>query len=73
VLSLAEAVEHPHNVARGTFADRGRGIPLPAVAPRFSRTAARFEDTPVDTAAALAAWGLGEEQRTAALSASSPA
>lgn len=35
VLSLAEAPRHPHNVARGTFADVD-GRPQPAPAPRYS-------------------------------------
>ena len=35
VLSMAEAAEHPHNVARGTFIERD-GVAQPAPAPRFS-------------------------------------
>jgi alpha-methylacyl-CoA racemase len=35
VLSLAEAPDHPHNRARGTFVDR-EGLVQPAPAPRFS-------------------------------------
>jgi alpha-methylacyl-CoA racemase len=37
VLTLEEALHHPHNVARGTFVDVA-GAPLPGPAPRFSRT-----------------------------------
>jgi len=37
VLSLSEAPQHPHNQARGTFAEVD-GVVQPAVAPRFSRT-----------------------------------
>jgi len=37
VLSLAEAPQHPHNRARGTFVEID-GVPQPAPAPRFSRT-----------------------------------
>lgn len=37
VLSLTEAVQHPHNVARRTFVEVD-GAPQPAPAPRFSRT-----------------------------------
>jgi alpha-methylacyl-CoA racemase len=37
VLSWAEAPEHQHNVARGTFTDVD-GVRQPAPAPRFSRT-----------------------------------
>lgn len=40
VLSLAEASEHPHNVARGLFVEVG-GKKQPAPAPRLSRTPAR--------------------------------
>jgi len=37
VLSLSEAPEHPHNVARSTF-ETHDGLVQPAPAPRFSRT-----------------------------------
>lgn len=37
VLSMSEAPEHPHNVARGTFRHEG-GLVRAAPAPRFSRT-----------------------------------
>ena len=37
VLSFAEAREHPHNVARGTFVEE-YGVVQPAPAPRLSRT-----------------------------------
>jgi alpha-methylacyl-CoA racemase len=39
VLDLAEAPEHPHNVARGTFIDL-EGVLQPAPAPRYSMTEA---------------------------------
>ena len=39
VLSLKEAPQHPHNVARGTFVEEG-GMVQPAPAPRFSATPA---------------------------------
>ena len=39
VLSLTEAPQHPHNVARGTFVRAG-DVVQPAPAPRFSRTPA---------------------------------
>ncbi len=42
VLAMREAVAHPHNVARGTFADVG-GATQPMPAPRYSGTAT---DTP---------------------------
>lgn len=37
VLTFDEAVDHPHNVARGTLIRRNDGIE-PSIAPRFSRT-----------------------------------
>jgi alpha-methylacyl-CoA racemase len=45
VLSLAEAPEHPHNKARGTFTEVA-GIVQPAPAPRFSRTEAEISGPP---------------------------
>jgi len=63
VIPLTAAVEHPHNVARGTFVDRD-GIVQPAPAPRFSRTAASLTTGPTkagaDTREALAAWGIAD-------------
>jgi alpha-methylacyl-CoA racemase len=38
VLTLTEAVAHPHNAARGNFVEV-EGVAHPAVAPRFSRSA----------------------------------
>jgi crotonobetainyl-CoA:carnitine CoA-transferase CaiB-like acyl-CoA transferase len=57
VLSMPEAIAHPHNVARGTFVDVA-GVMQSGPAPRFSRT---VPDTPTaprppDTDAALAGW-----------------
>jgi alpha-methylacyl-CoA racemase len=56
VLSMTEALHHPHNLARGTFIDVG-GVMQPAPAPRYSETIC---DTPIkprrpgeDTAAML--------------------
>jgi alpha-methylacyl-CoA racemase len=63
VLDLAEAPEHPHNRARGTFyAEAGGVLPMPA--PRFDRTPPAIP-TPssrpgADTVTGLAAWGFGE-------------
>jgi alpha-methylacyl-CoA racemase len=37
VLTLEEALAHPHNIARGTFVEVD-GAPMPGPAPRFSRT-----------------------------------
>jgi len=45
VLSIPEAVEHPHNVHRGTFVEVA-GIPQPGPAPRFSRTEAAIARPP---------------------------
>jgi alpha-methylacyl-CoA racemase len=60
VLTMSEAREHPHNVARGTFTEV-EGAPQPAPAPRFSRTPGAISRTPVvpgtDTDEALADWG----------------
>ncbi|HEY7015460.1 MAG TPA: CaiB/BaiF CoA-transferase family protein [Streptosporangiaceae bacterium] len=60
VLSPAEAHRHPHNAARGTFAEVG-GVVQPAPAPRFGRTPAGHPDAPpvpgADTDTVLA--GLG--------------
>ena len=64
VLTMGEAIAHPHNQARETFVDVG-GSPQPAPAPRYSRTVA---DTPqpakqpgVDTDELLAELGLSDE------------
>ncbi len=66
VLSPAEAAEHPHNVARGTFV----GPPLqPAPAPRFSATPARVGAAPqppgAGTREGLRRWGIDEERLAA--------
>jgi crotonobetainyl-CoA:carnitine CoA-transferase CaiB-like acyl-CoA transferase/acyl-CoA synthetase (AMP-forming)/AMP-acid ligase II len=42
VLTMSEALHHPHNVQRGTFTEVG-GIVQPAPAPRFSRTPAQVQ------------------------------
>ncbi len=62
VLSYAEAPEHPHLAARGTYVAH-HGIVQPAPAPRFSRTPAHLSTPPplvsgADTRAALEAWGI---------------
>jgi len=65
VTTLADAPEHPHNAARGTFADVG-GLIQPAPAPRFSRTPAGPPDPPVapgaSTGEVLAGLGFTDEQ-----------
>mgnify|MGYP001211654778 CR=1 FL=1 len=45
VLTMSEAVQHPHNLARGTFVDIA-GITQPAPSPRFSRTVAEVQRPP---------------------------
>ena len=67
VLSMAEAPQHPHNIARGTFVTRN-GVVQPAPAPRFSATPTRLALPPPapgeHTDAILAGLGLsGEEVR----------
>lgn len=60
VLSMTEAVEHPHNQARGTFVER-EGMVQPGPAPRFSRTQPGIQGPPPQpgshTNEALEAWG----------------
>ncbi|HVQ09972.1 MAG TPA: CaiB/BaiF CoA-transferase family protein [Allosphingosinicella sp.] len=69
VLSLAEAPEHPHNRARGTFIDLD-GVTQPAPAPRYSGTATAPPQAPrADADALLAELGYAPE-RIAALRAS---
>jgi alpha-methylacyl-CoA racemase len=61
VLSLDEAPEHPHAVARSAFIDVG-GTVQPAPAPRFSKTPAAVPAPPpqrgADTEAVLRDWGV---------------
>ena len=59
VLTLEEAIHHPHNVARGSFVDVA-GAPMPAPAPKFSKTPGAVGAIPelgADTAAILAELG----------------
>ncbi|HYC54929.1 MAG TPA: CaiB/BaiF CoA-transferase family protein [Candidatus Binatia bacterium] len=69
VLGLGEAASHPHNVARSTFVDGIGGVPMPAPAPRLSRTpgvAAATAPMPgAHTDAVLAEAGLGADEITA--------
>ncbi|CAM3496693.1 CaiB/BaiF CoA transferase family protein [Nocardioides zeicaulis] len=61
VVRLADAPQHPHLAARGTFVSPG-GVTQPAPAPRFSRTQATLTTPPAlpgeHTREALAAWGV---------------
>jgi alpha-methylacyl-CoA racemase len=65
VLTLEEAPQHPHNVARKTFVEVA-GITQPAPSPRFSRTPGAISRPPSapagDTDEALADWGLSEAE-----------
>ncbi|MDO8704341.1 MAG: CaiB/BaiF CoA-transferase family protein [Sulfuricaulis sp.] len=60
VLTMPEAVAHPHNRDRGTFVEID-GVVQPAPAPRFSRTVPDLPRAPIpageDDDAALASWG----------------
>ncbi len=61
VLRMDEAVQHPHNIERGTFVEVG-GMTQPAPAPRFSRTAATIDRPPAHdgqhTVEVLRDWGI---------------
>jgi alpha-methylacyl-CoA racemase len=65
VLSLAEAPQHPHNVARGTFIEIADAV-QPAVAPRFSRTPGGVQRPPASagrhTDEVLVEWGFSQEE-----------
>jgi len=60
VLTLDEAIAHPHNRARSAFVEV-EGVTQPAPAPRFSRTAPEKPRLPTpagkDDAGTLASWG----------------
>jgi alpha-methylacyl-CoA racemase len=61
VLGLADAPDHPHNVARKTFVTRD-GVIQPAPAPRFSRTEAEIGSSSRSADDLARAWGLtGDE------------
>jgi alpha-methylacyl-CoA racemase len=61
VLTMGEATQHPHNVARSTFVELA-GTVQPAPAPRFSRTTPELDLPPAHagqhTSAVLADWGV---------------
>ncbi|MEP9378508.1 CaiB/BaiF CoA-transferase family protein [Aquabacter sp. CN5-332] len=65
VLTLGEAMEHPHLKARGTFIEVA-GVRQPAPAPRFSRSAPDHPAPPPEpgahTDAALADWGFSHAE-----------
>lgn len=64
VLSISEAMRHPHNIARSTFVEID-GVPQPAPAPRFSETPGEIQamaqrpDT--DSRSILKDWGFGSD------------
>jgi len=64
VLSMAEAPNHPHNKARGTFIEVD-GVVQPGPAPRFSRTKAEVQGPPSDpgqhTNEVLDDWGFSSD------------
>ena len=64
VLSLSEAPQHPHNVARGTFTEVA-GVTQPAPTPRFSRTPGAVARPPANpgqhTDEALSDWGFSAD------------
>jgi alpha-methylacyl-CoA racemase len=62
VLSMAEAQQHPHLVARESFTAQA-GVPAPAAAPRLSRTPGRAGEMGTGAAAdRLRAWGVAEAE-----------
>jgi len=71
VLTMSEAVDHPHNVERGTFVE-ANGTRQPAPAPRFSRTPPTIGSAPAfpgqHTREVLADWGIDSERTEALIS-----
>ena len=65
VLSLHEAPQHPHNVARHGFLEH-HGVPQPAPAPRFSAHPGVVPEPPehpgVDPVGVLTAWGFAPDE-----------
>ncbi len=65
VLTIDEAIEHPHNRSRQTFVEVD-GVPQPAPAPRFSRTPVAVQGPPPRAGehsdAVLADWGFSGER-----------
>jgi alpha-methylacyl-CoA racemase len=61
VLTMSEAAQHPHNIARNSFLDID-GVTQPAPAPRFSRTVPATPTTGSfpgqDTKDVLTSWGI---------------
>ncbi len=65
VLTMAEAAEHPHNIARQLIVERD-GVKQPAPAPRFSRTVPEISRSPQHpgqgTREALEDWGIPKDR-----------
>jgi len=65
VLSLSEAPNHPHNVARQTFIELD-GVSQPAPAPRFSRTTPEVRNSArlagQDTNSVLSDYGFSDDE-----------
>jgi len=65
VLTMSEAAQHPHNVARSMIVEAG-GLRQPAPAPRFSRTEPELDHLPAHpgqhTRQALEDWGLAKDR-----------
>jgi alpha-methylacyl-CoA racemase len=65
VLTLDEAMAHPHNRARGTFVEVA-GVAQPAPAPRFSRTVPATPTLPeaaaADPTGVLSSWGFAPHE-----------
>ena len=65
VLTMEEALKHPHNQARSTFIEV-EGVAQPAPAPRFSRTVPEVSGPPPlpgdHNESALSDWGLPEDE-----------
>lgn len=57
VLSLSEAPDHPHNLARNAFVEID-GVVQPAPAPRFSRTSSEIRSNTSDKVGILRNWGI---------------
>jgi alpha-methylacyl-CoA racemase len=72
VLTMSEAIHHPHNVERGTFIDVS-GVTQPAPAPRFSRTVAEVISAPAHAGQhsreVLTDWGVPADRIDALLEA----
>ncbi len=64
ILSMSDAITHPHNQARQTFVEVD-GITQPAPAPRFSRTESEIQQAPKPptkpTATLLKSWNVSAE------------